>query len=190
MTSPLDLALGGLGQMSGLSLTTGGLLVLREFTPIVGATGVLRPRIDARLLFDTSTLDGDVLLLAGDLLAENSLQTALLLSLFTDRRATRDELERFGGDDPRGWWGDVDAQVPGDQFGSRLWLLEREVDTDETLNRARAYAEEAVAWVVEDGLAESIPVAAEYLRPGVLALQISPVRARADRERFAFVWEL
>lgn len=190
MTSPLDIAMGGLGQASGLSLATGGLLVLREFTPFGAPVVGEVPKVDVRLLFDGQALDGDVLLASGDLVEENSLQTALLLSLFTDRRATPEQLQRFGGDNPRGWWGDADATVPGDAFGSHLWLLEREIELQETLNRAREYGEQAVEWIIEDGLAESIAVVAAYPQRGVLALQVTPERARGTRERFAFVWEL
>lgn len=190
MTTPLDLVTGGLGQASGLSLVTGGLLIVREITAISGSTLLVPPKVDVKLAFDVLTLDGDVSLQSGDLVAENSLQTALMLSLFTDRRASAEQLERFGGDQPRGWWGDADARVAGDEFGSLLWLLEREVQSAETLNRAREYAEQAVAWIIEDGIAQEIPVLAEFPRTNMLALQISPVRARGPRERFAFVWEL
>jgi len=190
MTSPLDLVTSGLGQASGLSLASGGLLVLREFTPFSRAGTVTVPKVDVRLVYDRTQLEGDVLLEAGDLVDESSLESALLLSLFTDARATVEELERYGGENPRGWWGDADAVVPGDIFGSKLWLLEREVDTRETLARAREYAEQAVAWIVADGLADSVPVLAEYPRRNMLALQVSPMRTRTPgRERFAFVWE-
>lgn len=190
MTSPLDLAMGGLAQASGLSLVTGGLLVLREFTPVPAAGGVLPPpKVDVRLTFDASTLAADAILTSGDLVEETSLQTALLLSLFTDARASAEQLERFGGDQPRGWWGDAHSKIDGDQFGSLLWLLEREVDTTETLNRAREFASQAVAWIVDQGLAASVDVEAEYLSAGVLALRVSPQRAALPRERFAFVWE-
>lgn len=188
MTAPLDLVSGGLGQASGLSLVTQGLLVISELTPVF-AGGVLGPaKIDVRLAWDLTALDSDVRLSSGDLEAENGLATALMLSLFCDARASADQLERFGGDEARGWCLDSLAAVPGDQYGSLLWLLQREVQIPETLNRAREYAEQATRWLIDDGLADSVLVAAEYPQRGMLALQIEPVRARAPRERFAFVW--
>lgn len=192
MTSPLDLVTGGLGQASGLSLVTGGLLIITEVTTPFGGSGGAAPRrVDAKLVFSNEFGDADLPLELGDLTVENGLETALLLSLFTDQRASQEELERVGGDDPRGWWGDAYSKFAGDRFGSRLWLLERELQTPETLNRALEYARDAVQWLIDDRIARSVQVLAEFPSNGLLALQISPERASNEpRERFAFVWEL
>lgn len=191
MTSPMDFLTGGLEQASGLSLTTGGLLVLTDVSGIPGASpGASRARIDARLLFDPDTADADLALADGDLVPENSLGTALILSLFCDRRVSEDELARHGGDDARGWWGDSLAPIDGDEWGSKLWLLQREKQTTDTLARAREYAQQALAWLIEDGICDAVNVAAEYPRRSLLGLVVEPVRARAPRERFAFVWSL
>lgn len=191
MTSPMDLLTGGLGQASGLSLTTGGLLVLSDVAGIPGAVpGADIARIDVRLVYSADLADADLVLERGDLGIENGLASAILLSLFTDRRATDNELARFGGEDARGWWGDSLAEVEGDQFGSKLWLLQREKQTSETLVRARAYAQEALAWLIEDGIADSVAVDALYPRRSLLGLVVEPVRARAPRQRYAYVWEL
>lgn len=191
MSSPIDLLTGGLIDAGGLALTTGGLLVARQVVPGAGAVFTVPPRVDVKILFDlTDLLDGDIALEDGDLVVENSLGSALLISLFTDRRADADELARFGGDDPRGWWADSLALVPGDECGSKLWLLQREKQTAETLQRAREYTEQALAWLIEDGICERVNVEALYPRDRLLGLIVEPVRARATNERFAFVWEL
>lgn len=89
---------------------------------------------------------------AGDLLADGGLESAVMLSLFTGRRV----------DGQRGWWGDTVAVVPGDEFGSRLWTLSREVDRPTVLRAcAEEYASEALAWLVEDQVAERVDVIAE-----------------------------
>jgi phage gp46-like protein len=188
MTSPLDLVTGGLGQASGLSLTTGGLLLIQESSPVIPGMGADAQRIDVRLVFDPSTGESDVLLVAGDLAKETGLATALLLSLFTDARADEKQLERYGGDDPRGWCLDAYARVPGDEYGSRLWLLQREAQIPENLNLARELAQQATAWMIADGVVDGFNILSDYPFRNWLALQIEPLRANAARERFAFVW--
>lgn len=193
MTSPLDFVSWGLSQASGLSLTTGGLLVLLDAGE-GAAPGELAvpPKIDVQLIFDPleSVLDGDLAIENGDLVIENSLGTALLLSLFTDARASDEELARFGGDDPRGWWGDALATFERDRFGSKLWLLQRETQTTATLAKAKAYAEEALAWLITDGICDAVNVTALYPQRSLLGLVVDPVQARSVRQRFAFVWEV
>jgi phage gp46-like protein len=193
--SGLSLVTGGLFPTSGLSLTTGGLLVLASSGSSFSGTAALLPTLDALLAFDLDMLAGDIAIDSGDLARETTLQTAVLLSLFTDRRATADELARFGGDDARGWWGDELAEVDGDEFGSKLWLLSREKTLPETLNRAREYARQALAWMIEDDVASSVAVEAAWLDTlvprmprGILALGIEIVKPTDVPERYALVW--
>lgn len=189
MTSPLDLVSLGLGQASGLSLVSQGLLIVHEINPIlVPGAGSAPAKIDVRLRWDLTALESDVTLTAGDLEPENGLATALLLSLFTDAPASDEQLARFGGDDRHGWCLDSLAATPGDRYGSLLWLLQREAQTTENLNFAREAAEQATRWFVTDGVLDEVIVQAEYPQRGLLALQLELVRARAPRERFAFVW--
>jgi len=167
MSSPFDFVTEGLIQSSQ------GLLVLSD--------------VDARVLFDPFQLVGDLVQDAGDLEADNGMMSALLMSLFCDRRATAEELARHGGSDPRGFWGDGLTLFDGDRWGSGLWLLEREIQTPETLNRAREYALEATAWLIEDGIARSVEVEARYPVRSYLGLGLTIERG-AQSERFAFVW--
>ena len=117
-----------------------------------------------------NNLMGGVLPFAGGFQDDAGLGTSALISLFTDRRA--------GGDDGlppaerRGWVGDVLAEVPGDRYGSRLWLLKREKQTEETRIRAEEYAREALEWMVDDGLVSAIEVEAAWVAPGMLGLRL------------------
>lgn len=126
------------------------------------------------------------LLLDGPVLAtESGLRTAVIISLFTDRRARPDDVLP-AGDDRRGWWGDRHPAVDGDQIGSRLWLLNREKRTPAVLARAREYAAEALAWLVTDGVAAAVRVEAEAQGD---RLAISAVIDRGGQSlRFDFVW--
>jgi hypothetical protein len=103
----------------------------------------------------------------GALANEAALQTAVVLSLFTDARARPDD----GAEgDRRGWVGD--AFAPEDRYGSRLWLLRREKQTEETRRRAEDYANEALTWMVEARLATSVSVTAAWVARGVLGLAV------------------
>lgn len=114
------------------------------------------------------------------------LETAVILSLFTDRRAEDGDALPGGSDDKRGWWGDTYAEVAGDRFGSRLWLLSREKQTQSVLVRAKRYAEEALAWLIEDGIARAVNVSAEIVSQGVLGLGIEIIRSAAPPQKYRF----
>lgn len=129
----------------------------------------------------------DLVLNGGDLVIDAGLETAVVLSLFTDRRAQTDDEIPDGTDDRRGWWADTFSDVEGDRIGSRLWLLAREKDTASTLERAREFAEEALDWMIEDGVAKNLTVVSERVRPGVLGLAVSIERAAGGR--WDTVWE-
>lgn len=84
----------------------------------------------------------------------NPLPRAVIISLFSWRRANPDDNAPV----PMGWWGDTYPTVTGDRIGSRLWLLGREKVTNDTLNRSRDYATEALQWMLDDGVAARIDI--------------------------------
>lgn len=124
---------------------------------------------------------------ANDLSTDSGLQTAIILSLFTDRRAEPGDVLPVGDSDRRGWWADAAPVVNGDKFGSRLWLLERSKRTPSVLSRAEAYSSEALQWLIDDKVAKSISVSASFL-PDVegLALAVSITKPSSDVVRFRF----
>lgn len=133
---------------------------------------------DIRISWDTDTgvPRGDVALTTGDLATDDGLETAVLISLFTDRRALDSDELPAGSADLRGWWGDMAPPVEGDRIGSRLWLLSREKRTADVLNRAREYTREALAWMLDDEVATRLEVDVEYLNTDWLALLVRIVR--------------
>lgn len=134
---------------------------------------------------------GDVVVGDQDLERDDGLETAVIISLFTDRRAEPDQVPpEFPADDLRGWWGDFYPQVEGDETGSLLWLLYREKQTVETRSRAQQYAEEALAWLVDDRIAARVVVAASYYAIGWLLLTIDIYRPTGEvvRYRYGYEW--
>jgi len=123
-----------------------------------------------------------------DLETDAGLKTAAIISLFTDRRVGIEELPSRETDQ-RGWWGDMFSQVDQDQIGSRLWLLQRSKQTDETLSQAREYCLEALAWMVEDGLAASLNVITSYASRGIMHIEITIQKPKGNiNYRYQFNW--
>lgn len=128
----------------------------------------------------------DIALDGADVVHDDGLETSVILSLFTDRRAADDDVLPGGDDDRRGWWADAYAGVVGDRIGSRLWLLAREKQTPDVLLRAEGYAREALQWMIDDGVARSVTVSAEIVRDGVLGLAIEIARANGSTAQYRF----
>lgn len=93
---------------------------------------------------------------------EPTLQTAIIQSLFTDRRAGRDDVLPRGVVNRRGWVGD-EFVSPDDAWGSHLWLLWSGKSTVDVLERARFAAQEALAWMVRTEVASRVVVTAEWV---------------------------
>lgn len=141
---------------------------------------------DIRTAFLSFDRGADYALGAFALEADDGLETAVLLSLFTDARADIDDGLPVGGVDRRGWWADAFPTVDRDRIGSKLWLLAREKQTQQTINRAREYAAEALAWLVEDGVAQRVEADAFVVRNGVLGLAIAIHRPDASISRYRY----
>lgn len=143
--------------------------------------------MDIGLKYDAGAKRFDLSLEGGDLAADDGLETAVILSLFTDRRALAEDRLPDGGSDRRGWWADAYFDRP---HGSRLWLLHREKEQEEVRRRAQEYAEEALAWLVEDHVAETVEVEAWHAGRDTLGLRV--VIRRGEREalerQYDYVW--
>ncbi|OQB05768.1 MAG: Phage protein GP46 [bacterium ADurb.Bin212] len=119
---------------------------------------------------------------------DEGLRTAIIISLFTDKRVLPDELpieETYR----RGWWGDLFPFDFGDQIGSKLWILKREKQTNEVLKRAKEYATECLQWLITDAVAQSIEVETSYPSDGIIAIQIYIQRPKEDvKLKYQFLW--
>lgn len=141
--------------------------------------------MDLRTRILEGGIAADWLMATPELGVDDGLETAITLSLFTDRLA--DVSDDLPDDNRRrGWWGDSFAEVNGDLIGSRLWLLSREKQVPAVLQRARDYARESLQWLIDDGIARKVEVDAEFPRRGVITLTVIVHRSVEGPTRFRF----
>jgi phage gp46-like protein len=134
----------------------------------------------------TITVDG---IESTSLAPGDSLARAVIISLFTWRRANADDIAEG---QKMGWFGDVaEPLVVNDKIGSRLWLLSRAKLVNDTFNRAREYAKEALQWLIDDQIAVRVEVTAERYGVDGLALVCTIYRDDGSNVslRFNDVWE-
>ena len=113
----------------------------------------------------------------GDLKLDNTPATPMIISLGSDRRARVDDVLPSGRDslndaksfyERRGWHGDaLDYQKR--RIGSRLWLLDRAKQTEQTRLICEEWAKEAFEWVLDE-TGQEAEISASWIRAGVLAL--------------------
>ena len=123
-----------------------------------------------------------------DLTADNGLETALAISLFTDKRVEDDDLPQ-GHKSKRGWWGDMYPVVDQDKIGSRMWTLYPGKTTTETLRRSEDFAKEATNWLIEDGIASAVNVLSEYNTNKHLISNVDVVKPDGITSRYEVLWD-
>ena len=123
------------------------------------------------------------------IVADDGLETAVYISLFTDQRCDVEEIPLFETTGQRGWWGDLLSEVDGDRIGSKFWLLKREKTLPQTLQKFIDYAKFSLQWMIEDGIAEDVVVDAEFLRQGVMKMTIQIKKPDGLSVIFSVAWD-
>jgi phage gp46-like protein len=133
--------------------------------------------IDVKIIRNSSTNEFDIEISEGDLLAEDGLETAILISIFTDQRV----------DGERGCW--IDA-IDGDNWGSKVWTLMREKLTEETRTKFNSYIKDSLKWLTEDRVAKSITVTSEIVPPESIYTLVEIIRPDGSATGFRFntIW--
>lgn len=135
---------------------------------------------------------GDYVLIADGihpsyLLSSNDLVTSAIISLFSDRVAAIDDVIADYSNDPRGWWGDAGEDYP---IGSRFWQLRRHKLTQSTATLAVGFAQEALQWMIDDGVVSNIDISFEIVGTNQLSLLIVFKRDGSPdlAQKFLWVW--
>ena len=124
----------------------------------------------------------------GDFKGDEGLETSVIISLWSDKRCSVNELPP-GINFRRGWWGDLYPAVEGDQIGSKLWTLAREKATAQSLAGIETYILDALNWMREDGVASNISVSAIYDDEKRAIASISIQRPDGSTDRFSANWD-
>lgn len=139
--------------------------------------------------FDVGAACPDMVIENGDLKADESLETASLISLFSDKRITLEELPP-GEEDQKGWWGDQISTPEGDRIGSKLWTLARKGKvTDITVVEMEAILTDAFNWMLEDGIAATVVVDAEKNGLNEIRGSVKIFKPNGDNIPLKFIWD-
>lgn len=122
---------------------------------------------------------------SGDIETAATLDTAILMSIFEELRATP-------GEQPvselrRGWLGN---EGTGFEQGSKLWEFEQERITGSMLAELGVVIRNALQWLLDDGIAKSITVETPTLENGRVGVRINFGRdeSTVDR-RYYQLWD-
>lgn len=122
-----------------------------------------------------------------DVERDAGLETSILISLFTDKRAELEDALPDNSKDRRGWWADTSE----DQIGSKLWLLSRSATLTNIQSSVEQYVKESLQWMVVDGVAQTINVTA--LRSGqdtmLITIEIVQPDGKDKFYKYSINWE-
>lgn len=140
---------------------------------------------DTSIVWSPAEGRGDWNVVGAQLQTGDDLATAILISLFTDREAAPDDVIPDGTTDRRGWWGDTGQKY---MIGSRIWLLDRSKQTNETLARAQDYISEALQWLIDDGVVAKFDILVEWTAPAFLGAQIVAYQQDGATRSLNYSW--
>lgn len=112
----------------------------------------------------------------------DNLTRAVIISLFTWRRADPDD----DSEQPMGWWGDSYPTIQNDRIGSRIYLLQRTTLTSKTVELARGYLEQALAWLKDDGVVSRITINVQRHGTEILTAEITLYRNDGSSQLITF----
>jgi phage gp46-like protein len=148
---------------------------------------------DVRIIFDPTTGTGDFAMSGKDLMQGLELETAVLISLFTDARADPGDIVR--DDDPRGWWADTyaaleDPSLPviaNDRIGSKLWQVFYRPRNQATLNWMADQILIALNWMLIDGVASAVTAVPSFTGSGGVGALVT-ITANGVPTQYNYAW--
>ena len=122
---------------------------------------------------------------SGDISTDGTLDTAILMSIFEEFRATAGEIPESNF--RRGWVGN--ESTPDFQQGSKAWLFEQERITGSVLAELGVVVRNSLQWLIDEGLAVNVAVEQPALSNGKVCVYINLSRdgSKVDR-RFYEIW--
>ena len=123
---------------------------------------------------------------SGDISTVESLDTAILMSVLDEVRATSSEIPESNR--RRGWIGN--ETITDFEQGSKAWLFSQERLTGSVLAELGVVVRNGLQWLVDDGIAVNVAVEQPFLRGGKVCVYINLFRdgSPVDR-RYYELWE-
>lgn len=137
---------------------------------------------DIKLTYDNLEQICDWSLSQGDLETGDDLESSVFISLFTDRQAENTWVETT---DKQGWWSNPD-------LGSRLWQLNYipVTDDDSYTARAKNFCDEALQWLLDDNIAQSVDCTCTLQNRKTLIIKIVITRQNNLTLNYEYAWKL
>lgn len=123
---------------------------------------------------------------SGDIFTENFFDTAILMSLYCERRALASEMQ--ASHLRRGWIGN--ESTPDFEIGSKLWLYEQARLTRVILNSINSVAKASLQWLIDDGIAQRVTASSLLGENNNIEIEITIMRPNSKIEKRYFdLWE-
>lgn len=121
----------------------------------------------------------------GDIVTADTLDTAILMSIFCERRADASEVPESHR--RRGWIGN--EVTPGFEIGSKFWLYEQARVTRSILLGLQSVILDGLAWMIEDSI--SVGHTAETtLSAGQVSVTVNMERPSSKVDKRSYIlWE-
>lgn len=116
---------------------------------------------------------------SGDIDTDETLDTAILMSIFEEARATSSEVP--ASQRRRGWIGN--ETTPSFEQGSKAWEFEQERATGSILAELGVVINNSLIKLVDEGIAVSVNVLTPYLQGGTVMVPIDIGRDGSEVER-------
>ncbi len=141
---------------------------------------------DIAITWDEQLCRGDWSMSGGDLASGSDLQTASLVSMFTDARVDEHVPPAPAGPpDRRGCWTDT---YTGWRIGSRLWTRQRLVKNQQTLTLITGDVKDCLNWLIAEGVVSRVDISASWINRTMIGVSITAHMPLADPQTFQFQW--
>jgi len=138
---------------------------------------------DMRFVLETTDGYADIVMTDRDVDRDAGFETAVLITIGTDRRADEEDNLPDGGGYRGGYWGDSVPDVPNDLIGCKLWLLKRSKGTERVIAEAAEYLREGFQWMFDDEVVSNIDISVERVDGELLNMGDSVLAMSLNFER-------
>jgi len=127
---------------------------------------------------------GEVNMVNNDIRRDPTLESAIMIALFTDKRANEIDLLPDKSGDLRGWW--------ADDIGSKLWLLRRSKITPDLPGQVEQWIKEALQPLIDDKAVKDFIIEVNIIEPNTLGINIVAEQPNIKQNqlfKYFFNWE-